>query len=55
MAPPPPKAPSSGLALTLEVGKTSMTTQVPVAGPAAEKEATRALLADTQKDGGAVT
>jgi hypothetical protein len=32
-----------------------MTTQVPVAEPAVEKEPTRAPPADAQKDGGAVT
>jgi len=53
--PPPPKAPSSGPALTLEAGKTSMTTQVPVEEPAVEKEPTRAPPVDAQKDGGAVT
>lgn len=33
----------------------SMTTQVPVEEPAAEKDPTRALLADAQKEGGIVT
>jgi hypothetical protein len=50
---PLPKALSSSPALTLETGKTLMTTQVPVVEPAAEKDPSRAPPADAQKDGGA--
>jgi hypothetical protein len=55
VVPLPLKAPSLGLALTLEAGKASMTTQVPVVEPTAKKEPARTLPADVQKDSGAVT
>jgi hypothetical protein len=45
-APPLPKAPSSGPALTLEARKASMTTHFPVVEHTAEKVPTRAPPAD---------